>query len=174
MTPEPRQWVAVGRVGRAKGLRGEMRVELYNPGSDIFFRVDEVRVGTSPDSAAPYAIDEASQQGNRMIVRLNRVESRDQVDGLKHHEIIVPRTELPPPAAGEYYCVDLIGLSVVTSAGEKVGTLREIWPTASNDVYAVDGPDGEILLPATKDVLVKVDLDGGRIVVNLPKVTNAL
>ncbi|HLG18306.1 MAG TPA: ribosome maturation factor RimM [Bdellovibrionota bacterium] len=172
MTSDVSKWVPVGKVGRAKGLHGELRVELFNPGSEILTRVDDVRIGTSPERTESYVLDHVSLQASRIVVRFEGVETRNDAERLTNQTIFVARSKFPALAAGEHYCVDLIGLPVVTPSGKVVGTLREIWPTASNDIYVVDAASGEILLPATKDVIVKVDMDHGRIVANPPETSN--
>ncbi|HMN60922.1 MAG TPA: hypothetical protein PJ988_11190, partial [Anaerolinea sp.] len=56
----------------------------------------------------------------------------------------------------------------VLESGETAGVLEEILTTGANDVYTVRKPDGsEILLPAIEDVVLKVDLDRGEMVVRL-------
>ncbi len=73
--------------------------------------------------------------------------------------------QLPP---GEYYHYQLVGLNVVTDAGENLGQVREILATGSNDVYVVESADGaELLLPAVQQVVKDIDLAAGRILVHL-------
>ena len=67
----------------------------------------------------------------------------------------------------EYYPHQLVGLDVVTVEGEDLGRLSEILFTNANDVYVVIGPRGQILLPAIADVIERVDLDAGQMVVRL-------
>jgi 16S rRNA processing protein RimM len=50
-----------------------------------------------------------------------------------------------------------------------LGHLTEILYTRANDVYVVTGPQGELLLPALRDVVLRVDLEAGRMVVVLPE-----
>ena len=69
----------------------------------------------------------------------------------------------------ENYLHDLIGLRVETMEGEPLGTLTEVLLTKANDVYVVRGPAGEILLPALRDVVLRVDLAARTMVVALPE-----
>ena len=71
---------------------------------------------------------------------------------------------LPP---GQYYQFQLMGLEVWTSDGKRLGQVAEILPTGSNDVYVVQGEDGELLIPAIEDVVKSVGLETGRITVEL-------
>jgi 16S rRNA processing protein RimM len=62
--------------------------------------------------------------------------------------------------AGRYYEYDLIGMQVKTELGEPLGTLEEVWELPANHVFVVRRQGREILIPATTDVVVSVDLAG--------------
>ena len=79
----------------------------------------------------------------------------------------VPREEAIPLEEGEYYYFQLVGLTVETESGERLGRLAEVLETGANDVYVVRGPRGEVLLPAVEDVIRQVDLESRRVVVRL-------
>ncbi len=66
---------------------------------------------------------------------------------------------------GEYYWHDIIGLEVVTEEGQILGRIESVFPTGSNDVYVCRGNGKEILLPAIDDVVRKIDMDHGMMVV---------
>jgi 16S rRNA processing protein RimM len=61
----------------------------------------------------------------------------------------------------------MIGLKVVTEDGRILGVIDAIFPTGSNDVYVCSGGDREILLPGTADVIRKIDIGRGMMVVRL-------
>lgn len=63
---------------------------------------------------------------------------------------------------------DLAGCQVVTMQGEVLGVLRDVLPTGSNDIYVVGEGKDEILIPALKSVITKIDVANKRIEVNLP------
>ncbi len=73
-----------------------------------------------------------------------------------------------PLKKGQYYHHQIVGLAVVTAAGERLGTVEEILETGANDVYLVRRDDGrELLLPAIETVIEQIDLENKRLVVNL-------
>jgi len=74
-----------------------------------------------------------------------------------------------PLEEGEYYCHQIEGLHAVTTEGERLGRVTEVLATGANDVYVVRGSQGELLLPAVKDVILRVDLEAGVLVVRLPE-----
>jgi len=80
-------------------------------------------------------------------------------------ELCVPESRLPP----EFYWYQLIGLEVVNTEGQKLGTLEEIIETGSNDVYVVRRGREEILVPAIEEVVRDVDLQRRLMTVDLPE-----
>ena len=82
-------------------------------------------------------------------------------------ELAVPAAVLAPLAPGLYYHHQLIGLAVYTEEGEHLGELAEVLETGANDVYVVNGPQGELLLPVIADVIRGVDLEDHRLTVHL-------
>ena len=74
---------------------------------------------------------------------------------------------LPDLDDDEYYAFEIQGMDVVSTDGRNLGKVANIFSTGSNDVYVVDGPLGEILIPAIKDVIVKMDVPGKKMIVRL-------
>ncbi len=81
---------------------------------------------------------------------------------------MVDRQKEEPLEEGVYYIVDLLGLPVYTDKEQLLGKVDDIFNTGSNDIYVVKDELGkQILLPGIPDVLKKVDLEKGRIIVHL-------
>lgn len=89
----------------------------------------------------------------------------DHAAALVGLELAVPESELPEPAADEYYTYQLEGLEVVTVAGAALGTVASVMPTGSNDVLTVRGTGREYLIPVIKDVIRSIDIDAGTITI---------
>ena len=89
---------------------------------------------------------------------------------MRNAVIYVQTDSLPTLPEGEYYFHQLIGLHVIDENAQPVGILSEIMETGANDVYVLISPDGEeILIPAIDEVIKKVDLERGEIIINLPE-----
>jgi 16S rRNA processing protein RimM len=96
-----------------------------------------------------------------VILRIDGVKTRDEARALFGQYLFVPESEAVRLPEGEYFVHQIIGLNVVTTGGEALGTVRDVMETGSNDVYVVRARGKEILLPAIKDVVKRVDLDAG-------------
>ena len=102
------------------------------------------------------------------ILKLQGIDTREGAEELASVELEVPIEEVPPLPDGSYYHFQILDMEVWTSAGEHLGIVEDILSTGSNDVYVVRRGDGEILVPAIEGVVLDVDVQGGRLTVDLP------
>jgi 16S rRNA processing protein RimM len=151
----------VGRILGVHGLRGELKVEpltdfphRFQPGSELLLDGEPVRVRRS------------RRERNLVYVTLAGVTSRQAAGALVGRSLYVPEGSTPL-GEGQYYRHDIIGLSVRDEAGDRLGEVVEILVTGANDVYIVRGERGELLLPAVDDVVKRIDLQAGEMVVEL-------
>ena len=158
-------YVAVGRVLGPFGLKGELKVQPLSDNPDRFLPKARLWAGQQPVTV----VDSRDAQGY-VYITLKGFRDRASVDKFRHALLQVPETDLAPLPEGEYYRFQLIGLEVVTKDGTPLGTLDEIIETGANDVYRVHPPEGaDVLLPALDDVIISIDLDAKRMVVDPPE-----
>ena len=104
---------------------------------------------------------------------LEAVTDRSQAESLNGSTLFVDKARLPVLEEDTYYWFDLVGLSVYNTTGTLLGRLEEVIPTPGNDIYVVKGKQNgqpkELLIPATGDVVLKVDLEGGAMIVDPPE-----
>jgi 16S rRNA processing protein RimM len=104
--------------------------------------------------------------GNRVILKLAGIDTPEQARRMRGAMLQVPRQELQPLEEGAFYRFEIVGLSVFTLAGSLLGVVTEVLETGGNDVYVVrDGSGGEILIPALKSVIKKIDTEAGQMVI---------
>ncbi|MDY6875151.1 MAG: ribosome maturation factor RimM [Chloroflexota bacterium] len=166
--PEPR-YLAVGRVLRPHGVRGELRVGILTDyperlGQHTCFYL------ASPDSAEMarcYPVEKLRRHKKILLLKLEGCDDRNAAEELGGQLVQIPIEEAVPLEEGEYYYFQLIGVRVETESGESLGRVVEVLETGANDVYIVRGPRGEVLLPAVEDVVLKLDLEARQMVVHL-------
>ena len=143
----------------AKGLAGSVRIEALTD------RPERLAVGESvwiEDEAVPRAILEAGWGGRVPVLRLDGISDREAAERLAGRYLEAPATELP---SDTYYWHQLIGLAAVDEAGTELGSVIEIFRAGENEVYRIEGPGGELLVPALRDVVRSIDLAGQRMVI---------
>ena len=156
--------IVVARVIGAHGRDGGLNIQLlsdlpgrFDPGSELFVDQRSLRIiasrQTGPDTA---------------LVWLEGVATRRLAAPLAGKYLSAPPGDPEELDEGEYFHYQLIGMRVRTDEGEDLGELQEILETGSNDVYIVRGAGGELLIPATVQVVREVDVAGGTMTVHLP------
>ena len=149
--------IEIGKIVNTFGIKGEIKIyPLIDNLSDVKkFYVDEEQL----------EIEKIRFQKGIAIVKLKGLDDINLVEKYKGKICKVNESEAPKLPDGTYYIKDLIGIEVVTDEGKTLGKLDEVITTAANDVYRV----GEILLPATKEVIKNIDLDNGKMLVHIIK-----
>lgn len=115
----------------------------------------------------PYEIQEAKIHKKCISARLKGCEGIVDAEKFIGASVLVKRENLPPLEEGEYYWFEIIGMDVVTDDGRALGKVKSILPSGSNDVYLVQGEAGEWLIPATEEVISRVDREQGQMVIHI-------
>ncbi len=164
--PEPR-YLIVGRVLGGRGLSGEIKVEIMTDFPDRFHSLSRVYLG---EEARPYTVEKVRlRQDNRQVfLKLKGCSDRDAAQKLRGQLVQIPIEEAMPLGEDQYYIYQILGLIACTTEGERLGVVREVLFTGSNEVYVVQDGEREILIPALEDVVLEVDLEKKQLVVELP------
>lgn len=153
--------MTLGRIVGVHGVQGWVKVESWTQPRDNLFGFEQWLLERNGEAVGDVRLIEGRPGGRGLIAALEGVADRDQARALMGTHISVPRSALPPPDEGEYYWVDLEGLTVVTTDGAELGTVSHLFETGANDVMVVEG-DRERLIPFVPETYVKVvDVEGG-------------
>jgi 16S rRNA processing protein RimM len=160
MEQVPPGYVAVGRVSTAWGVRGVVKV------IPLVDKQERLASGRSISVAGQRRTIESSRWQKRLAyLKLAGIDDREAALALRHQLLTVPESELEPLGEGQYYRFQLVGLAVEGTAGALLGRVTDVLDTGANDVYVVQGERGEILVPATDDIVKEIDLQRGRMVI---------
>ncbi len=161
--------LAIARIVRTRGNRGEVLADILTDFPERFQRLKTVWL-EFPDQHRESAVVEAAwPHKGRQVLKFAGIDSISDAERLRAAWVLVDRKDAVPLEQGEYYDHDLIGCRVVDAAGAVLGTVREILKTAGNAVLVVDGPDGEVLIPAVGDFCRHISIPEKLIVVDLPE-----
>jgi len=153
--------LAIGRVARAHGLKGELRVELFFDGSDALEHASELWLSEQVDTAAAAqkcAIEWARPVPKAYLVKVEGVTEKNGADALRGRTVWVARSALPESSDAEYYLVDLIGAKVTGPEGD-IGTVVEIATHPSIDALVIETADGRRLeQPLVPDWIARVSV----------------
>jgi 16S rRNA processing protein RimM len=165
----PDDLLVVGRVGPARGVRGDVFVEPWTDAPDERFAPGSV-LRTDPDSAGPLTVESSSTASGRLVVRFTGVTDRAGAAALRGVRLLIPagrRPALDDPE--EFYDTDLVGLAAVTVDGTALGPVEAV-VHAGGASYLVLRSDGrERLVPFVAAIVPVVDLAARRVVIDPPE-----
>lgn len=165
MSDESYDWVEVGCVTRPHGVRGELRVKLHNPESEILFDVDEVFVRQEDGSERLMAIRSARPAADGIVLLVfNAVTDRSGADAMRGATLHVSRRALPPTHEDEFYVHDILGARVVDEDGTVFGEVIDYVSYPAVAVLVVQG-EKRYEVPLIDDFVRRIDTDAKQIVV---------
>jgi len=156
----------VAQIGAAHGLKGEVRLRSFTGDPQAFAQYGALQ---SEDGARWLEVETLRAAKDDFVVRFSGIADRDAAEALRNVRLFVAREKLPAPDDGEFYHADLIGLRVVSPAGETLGDVIGVHNFGAGDIVEVKLTDGETAMLAFNEATVpQVDVAGGTIVVLLP------
>ena len=168
------QRICVARIGAPHGVRGEVKFWAYT--ADPLAVRDYGPLETE-DGSTRFEIETLRAAKDHLVARLKGVGDRDAAERLTNTDLFVARERLPAPAADdEFYHADMIGLAVVDTDGNAVGTVAAIHNFGAGDLLDVKRPESSmsVLLPFTEAAVPVVDIAGRRIVVDAAAFASAV
>ena len=159
--------VRIGRIGRPHGLGGEVALDDCDLTADELRALGSVAWRGRGGNERALVVESVRPVHGRLLVHFRGIDDRDQARELVLGELVVEPERLPDPGPGVAYAFQLVGLTVETEQGKRLGVLESVLPTGANAVYVVQG-EREWMVPATPEVVRSVDLARRVITVALP------
>ncbi|MEO8661153.1 MAG: ribosome maturation factor RimM [Bryobacteraceae bacterium] len=172
---EQEDWVAVARLTRTRGLRGELFAIGLSSREDRYGELTRVflfdRAGKPVRNGAPFEVESVRHIQDKLVFKFRGLDSISEAETLESTEVRIPLEERPPLPEGEFYLADLVGCEVFNRSGELLGVV-ETWHEFGGppliQVKPTNG-EGELLVPFVKAICVDIDPGNRKIVADLPE-----
>ncbi|MCW2945847.1 MAG: rRNA processing protein RimM [Actinoallomurus sp.] len=160
--------LAVGRIGRAHGIRGEVSVEIrtddpgarFAPGSSL---------ATDPEGVGPLTVETVRTHTGRLLVGFAGYEDRSAAETLRGTLLLVDSADIPPTGdPEEFHDHELIGLTAVTTDGAEVGEVVDVRHSGQDLLVVRRSDGGDVLVPFVGAIVSEIDVPGGRVVIDPP------
>lgn len=160
----------VGRIWRAHGLRGEVKVIPESDDTERFEDLPVLYTGTTANTARSRTVQSVryqhSKKGTLVILKLEGVDSRDEAESLKKSLVYARPDDVPPLQEDEYFLHDLIGLQAVREDGSAIGVVDNVLELPGQELLVIAREDRpSALVPAVPEFVVDIDVDAGRLVI---------
>ena len=159
----------VGVIASTHGLHGEVNVFPTTEDPNRFKKLKKVTLHTKRGEEIELDVQSAKFFKKFVIVKFKQFNDINEVEKLKGCELTIERKDAIKLQPGEYYCADLIGLTIVDEEGTVLGTLVDVIQIGANDVYEMKREDGEenVYIPAIKDCILDIDLENKQIKIHV-------
>ena len=151
--------ILVGKISNPHGIKGWVKVISF---TDPIENILSYKKWTLSDNETEKTcqLEDSRIQGNKIVIKLEGVNDRDDADLLKNLQIKVNRFDLPKLDENSYYWGDLIDFNVIDIKGKHVGKVDSLFSTGSNDVLVIiDEAKERLLVPFIMEEVIKcVDL----------------
>ncbi|MFN7533115.1 ribosome maturation factor RimM [Gemmatimonas sp.] len=169
--PELAEYIVVGRVRRAHGVRGAWAVESLSGAPDVMLASGALlfagdREGNlAPDAVAhPLHVEDGRPMNKEWLVRVTEVTDRDVADSWRGRYLLAAAATLPEADDDEIYVGDLIGMRVEVEGRGLVGHVRDVYDAPQGYILEVETATGRPLVPWNDDLVLSVDESTGTIV----------
>jgi 16S rRNA processing protein RimM len=168
---EGRTQLRVGRLTKAHGLKGAIKVEMYTDAPDRRFVPGAVFSLQVPTSSAWHGktleLIELKWFNAQPVAFFTGVLDRSEAEGLVKAILWIDHDPNEEPEDDAWFDHQLVGLKVIRD-GKHVGTLAQVDHFPAQDLLTVTTDNGDVLVPFVKSIVASVNLDAGEMVVTPP------
>ena len=157
----------IGQIVNSYGIKGFLKVVPYTDDITRYSNLKEIYIEKNK-KFEKMEIEEVKYHKNLVLLKLKGIDDINETLKYKNCYIKIDRKDAVDLPENSYFIVDLIDIEVYTEEDKYLGKIIDIFPTGSNDVYVVKDELGkQILLPAIREVIKKVDIENKKMIVHL-------
>ena len=163
--------ILVGKISNPHGIKGWVKVISFTDPIENILSYKKWTISDN-ETEKTYCLEDSRIQGNKIVIKLEGVNNRDDADLLKNLQIEINRSDLPELEENSYYWEDLVDFNVIDIKGNPVGKVDSLFRTGSNDVLVIINETKErLLVPFIMEEVIKyVDLAKELISIDWPEV----
>lgn len=160
----------VGSITQTHGIRGEVKVFPLTDDISRFKNMKNLLLDAGKEGYISLEVENARPQKNLVILKFKGIDNINDIEKYKGHGLYVTKDNRVDLKEDEYFIADLIGCDVYLDSDKdkRFGTISDVMETGANDVYEITLESGKtVLVPAIKDCILDVDIEGRRIEIHL-------
>ncbi len=158
-----KKFLEAGKIVGTHGIRGMLRIQPWSDSPEFLSGFDTLYL--DKDGIEAVKVGSVKPHGNVCIAKICGVDNIEQAEALRGKVLYISREDVELPE-GRYFISDIIGAEVFDRDGVRLGLLCDVSETGANDVWHIKCDGKEYLVPAIDEVIVSVDVDSARIVLN--------
>lgn len=159
------EYLLLGEIVRPQGIRGEVKVKHYTDDPDRFFDLEDVFFKRG-DQYEPAVVTGARVNGDDVYLTIEGIADRNEAEKLRGVQLWVDRDNAVELGEDEVFIADILGAKAYDTKGNQIGVLKDVLTPGGVDVFVFKTPKGTLMTPALKEVLLVMDAEAGRIVLD--------
>lgn len=159
-------YISIGKVAQTYGIQGYLKVMSFSGVPDRFLKLKTIYMEIDQEMRG-FIVEDAKLQHMATLLKLRGVDTREAARFLVKKELWVPEDQMIDLPEDTFFVHDLVGLKVFDTAQQYLGELQEVMQNTGNDIYVVREDDREILVPAVSEFVKEINLQEGKMVVQL-------
>lgn len=161
--PRSERDIVIGKIIAPLGTRGEVKAIVLTDFPERFAAGVELSLRLPKGEVKQVKLESARVHREGLALKIEGVEVRNDAEALRSAEFTIDESELAELPDDRFYVFDLIGIKVVADDGRELGEVTEVLQGGGNDVYITSTG---LCIPALKNVVTKIDLGEGRMVIH--------
>lgn len=158
-------YLLLGEIVRPQGIRGEVKVKHYTDDPYRFEDLETVFIRRG-NEYQPVGVEGARVQQDDVFLKLEGIEDRNEAEKLRGTQLWVDRENAVELTEDEVFIADILGAKAYDTKGTELGTLTDVLTPGGVDVFVFKTKTGTMMMPALKTVILTMDADAGRIVLD--------
>lgn len=159
--------IAIGKIVGWFGLKGFVKVDVMNKSHTSLTNASKVMVGSVSGTHERYAIEEVVSRKKNILVKFKGIDDRTSAEKLKGKFVFLQERLLQQLSKGRWYVHDVLGCTVISTEGETLGTVNEVYQQSAYDLWEIGNEKRSFLVPVVKEFVKEVDIRQKRITVKL-------
>ena len=163
------EYIELGQIVNTHALKGSVKINIFSDKVENIKKYEQIYLKEN-DKYIEYEIIDIKFSKNQAIVSFKNIKNVDEADKLRNKYIYVKKDSLEELEDDTYYLIDLIGLDVYEtkeSQEKLLGELIEIKQDSPTDIYVIKLKNKNIMIPAIKEYIKKIDIKEGKVIVDL-------
>jgi 16S rRNA processing protein RimM len=162
-------FIAIARIARTRGNRGEVLADLYTDFPDRFNALEEAWLEFPDSRRVRVTIEDTWLHKGRIVLKFAGVDNISAAEAYAGCWVQVPAEQAVELQEGTYFDHDLVGCSVNDVRGNQLGVVTEVLRIVGNSQLVVKGPDGEYLIPAVDSICTRISIEEKQIIIDPPE-----
>ena len=155
-----KKYIECGKIINTHGCKGGLKIEPWCNSAEDFTALKSLYI-KNKNEFEKYSVIKASVFKQFVILELKEIDDMDKAIALKNTVLYADRDNFTLED-GEYFLTDIIGLSVIDfESGKIYGKVSDIINRGASDIYVVDTPNGERMVPAVDEFIVEININEG-------------